>query len=41
LKRGKTKPIIAKRMKLEEAAEAQQLVEEAKTERKIVLVMNA
>jgi NADPH2:quinone reductase len=40
LKQGKIKPVIAKRMKLEEAAEAQRLVEEAKIEGKIILTMN-
>jgi len=39
LKQGRIKPVIARTMKLEEAAEAHQLVEEAKIEGKIILVM--
>ncbi len=40
LKQGKIKPVIAKTMKLEEAAEAHLLVEEGKTEGKIILSIN-
>lgn len=40
LKQGKIKPVIARTMKLEEAAEAHRLVEEAKTEGKIILSIN-
>ena len=40
LAKGKIKPVIEKRMKLEEAAQAHELIEQAKVKGRLVLMVN-